>query len=131
MTQQVIDWALRVLRGPGVQGLESAGAVGAATDRADELARQARESLPGLTGSASPVATARRALAASLIDEGHAALREIAARQRPAALTADQLSGLEAIVRLTGRPSLPVRGGSVDEVRPPRSGQIPWRWPAS
>jgi len=116
--QQVIDRALRVLQGPGGQGLESAGAVGAATDRADELARQARESLPDLAGSVSPVATARRALAASLIDEGHAALKDIAARQRPTALTADQLSGLEAIIRLTGRPSLPVRGGSVDEVTP-------------
>ena len=115
MREHPIDRALGALRGSGGEGLESTGSGGVTQERADKLAEQARAALPTQAGGASPVEAARIALATALIDEGHTALREVVSRRTDAALTANQLAGLEAIVRLTGRPSLPIRGGSVEE----------------
>ena len=115
MTEHPIDGALGALRGPSGKRLESSGSSVVTRERADDLAEQARIALPTLAGGASPVEAARLAYASALINEGHAALKEVVARGQGAALTMDQCAGLEAIVRLTERPSLPIRGGSVEE----------------
>jgi len=102
--------ALSMPAGTGVEAMKRAGEPDA---QADSMFERARQSLPPLRSDASEVERARHALAQCLMEEGRRALKEVAAHGVAASLSASETSGLEAIVRLTGRPSLLIVDGEV------------------
>jgi hypothetical protein len=71
------------------------------------------QGLPPLRANATEIEQARHALARLLLEQGRVAMRELARHGESASLSTAQTSGLEAIVRLTGRPSLTIVGGQV------------------
>jgi V8-like Glu-specific endopeptidase len=91
-------------------GLESAGTVDAgAVDKVFERARRRS----GLGARRAGIDGARAALASAYLEEGRRGLAEVAAKGEQASLTEPQRIGLEAIVRLTGRPSFLVKDDAV------------------
>lgn len=81
--------------------------------RVDHLSERALQCLPPLRANATEVEQAKHALARLLLDQGRAAMKELAVHGEGASLSDAQATGLEAIVRLTGRPSLMIGGGQV------------------
>lgn len=116
MQDHLIRSTLRVLAtaGSGHEGTQLESAAGLAAT-VEMLAAQARASA-GLDGQESEVEKRRNALASAYLDEGHRALKEVAAKGEQASLSAAQSVGLEAIVRLTGRPSYLVKDDRVQGV---------------
>lgn len=98
-------------------GTESANSRVDLAVRVDQLSERAMQGLPPLRANATEIEQARHALASLLLEQGRGAMRELALHGESASLSAAQTSGLEAIVRLTGRPSLTIVGGQV--VNPP------------
>lgn len=115
MSVHLIRRAQRILqRSSG--GTESvAGSVGADPARASLLFEQAR-SRSGLDAPKAGIEAAHAQLALAYLEEGRKALAEVATRGDAASLTQPQLIGLEAIVRLTGRPSFLVQNDTVSSV---------------
>ncbi|OXC73413.1 trypsin-like serine peptidase [Caballeronia sordidicola] len=113
MNELPIRRALAALGMPAGAGFEAMNRVSQPDQQADSMFERARGSLPALRSDASEIERARHALARSLLDEGGRALKEVAARGINASLSDSATAGLEAIVRLTGRPSLLIVGGKV------------------
>lgn len=109
MSDLQVQRALALLRRAGAAGPESAAATGDPRERADALAEQASDSLRlAATGERPAIGAVHAQCLKGLIDEGRGALKQLAADPEHVSLSSSQMSGLEAIVRLTGRPSLPV-----------------------
>jgi V8-like Glu-specific endopeptidase len=116
--QQLVERAKAVLLHATARnelaGLESAATVEASRAAVDQLFEQARAHA-GLNGAACGLDRARIGLASAYLEQGRTALKSVA-EQREADLTDAQLIGLEAIVRLTGRPSFLVQHDAVSGV---------------
>ena len=112
MSEHLIQTALRVLsRSSG--GAESA-EVGALVEPENvEVLYERALSLATAPDSPEARDSGRQSLIESYLDAGRAGLQEIVAHGETARLDALQLTGLEAIVRLTGRPSFLVERGRV------------------
>lgn len=111
--------ALGVRPGGGVEtALSTHDSADNMRQRLDTVAEQALQAIPAPRAGASAVEQACAALALALLEEGRTALKEVAAHGERASLSAGQRSGLEAIVRLTGRPSLLVVDAEVVEPTP-------------
>jgi hypothetical protein len=115
----ILRRALNILRRP-IGGDESLpGDTSPAPERVSMLYEHARAAI-GLAAESrlSRLDAARAEFAAALLEEGRGALAEVAAKGLAASLTTSQSSGLEAIVRLTGRPSLLIQDGTFAQTTP-------------
>ena len=115
MSEHLIETTLRILsRSSG--GEESAEVGGPAEPENIEALYERARAVAAPPNSPGAHHLERQSVIGSYLDAGRAALQEIVAHGEAARLDARQLSGLEAIVRLTGRPSFLMKGGRVEGV---------------
>jgi glutamyl endopeptidase len=108
VSEELIQTTVRVLRRV-VGGAESGLVELADAERAADALYERARSLARLQDRNADLE--RHSLIAFYLDAGRQALRQIATRGTHSSLDAEQLTGLEAIIRLTGRPSFLVQGG--------------------
>lgn len=115
----ILRRALNILRRPSGGHESLQGDTSPTPERVSMLYEHARVA-SGLAAKSRPsrLDAARAEFAAALLDEGRGALAEVAAKGLAASLTTSQSAGLEAIVRLTGRPSLLIQDGTFAPATP-------------
>ncbi len=123
MAKTLVERALRTLH--AASGQESATAARAApagagnTGAVETVFEAARAQLRARSNAQpSSAAAARQKLADDILEEGRQGLAEVAKKGTAEGLSELQRAGLEAIVRLVGRPSLLVQDGTVASSTP-------------
>lgn len=114
-SEYLIHRTHKVLQGSSGGAESVARPIDAGKVRADHIYEQAK-ARSGLDAPKSGIEAARAQLASSYLEEGRLALGEVAAKGSAASITKPGLIGLEAIVRLTGRPSFLVQNDAVSAV---------------
>ena len=119
MQPQVLVHSARRLLGRGAtdSGLESTAEAGLRSTSPDALFERARKRVEAARPEGD-ISGAHARLAEAYLAEGHKALRKVAEKPDAPDLSHTESAGLEAIVRLTGRPSFLVQNDSVTVEQP-------------